>query len=338
MYVDFSDAHFNNESFGRTIYFNFSELPESELILKAELKFSAQEPLVKCKFHNQINSSQNVHIQLFEFNGSNGKESISNSTFHLRDGTLHSFSMDITSTIKKWQTEIRSTHQKSPFMHTLLIFVTPVKSITFQKSNGQVNDGQKAAEDLALEKSPDCSTLIVASLEARISIYNRKNTTAVHKQSLVEELRELPGLGNAKLEDPNKKILQSLIQLSGYNGTSFARRRQSQVSNFHFQPCMKRELYVNFKEIGLDNIHAPEGFNAYFCAGICRAPLEPNQIASNHAIVQSIVKRKYPRKIPRPCCVPTHLSPLQVFISDKATNSFSTLVLQDMIIDSCGCA
>jgi hypothetical protein len=52
------------------------------------------------------------------------------------------------------------------------------------------------------------------------------------------------------------------------------------------EPCAKRELYVNFRDIGLSTIIAPEGYAAYQCRGHCESPLSQEQKPTNHATIQ----------------------------------------------------
>lgn len=60
----------------------------------------------------------------------------------------------------------------------------------------------------------------------------------------------------------------------------------SQCRKVETDPCAKRELYVNFKEIGLTEIIAPEGYSAYQCKGHCKSPLSQDQKPTNHATIQ----------------------------------------------------
>lgn len=52
------------------------------------------------------------------------------------------------------------------------------------------------------------------------------------------------------------------------------------------EACAKRDLYVNFKDIGLTTIIAPEGYAAYQCRGHCKSPLSQEQKPTNHATIQ----------------------------------------------------
>uniref|UniRef100_A0A3B4VNE7 Bone morphogenetic protein 5 n=1 Tax=Seriola dumerili TaxID=41447 RepID=A0A3B4VNE7_SERDU len=57
------------------------------------------------------------------------------------------------------------------------------------------------------------------------------------------------------------------------------------------QACKKHELYVSFRDLGWqDWIIAPEGYAAFYCDGECSFPLNAHMNATNHAIVQTLVK------------------------------------------------
>ncbi|KAL3888103.1 hypothetical protein ACJMK2_000485 [Sinanodonta woodiana] len=98
--------------------------------------------------------------------------------------------------------------------------------------------------------------------------------------------------------------------------------------------CQRHPMNVNFKTLGWDNfIIAPSGYNAYYCAGECPLQLA-NFNSTRHAQIQGLTSAKNP-KIPKPCCVPTKLSSLQVLytVNFNVKNEH----WKDMIVDACGC-
>lgn len=85
-----------------------------------------------------------------------------------------------------------------------------------------------------------------------------------------------------------------------------------------------------------DWIIAPDGYAAFYCSGECNFPLNAHMNATNHAIVQTLVHLINPTAVPKPCCVPTKLTPISVlyFLDD------SNVVLKkykNMVVKSCGC-
>jgi len=96
-------------------------------------------------------------------------------------------------------------------------------------------------------------------------------------------------------------------------------------------------MYVDFSEIGWDDwIVAPPGYEAFYCAGDCPFYLPDYLNTTNHAIVQSLIHSVDARLTPRPCCVPTELSPMSMLYVDNDEN----VVLknyQEMVVEACGC-
>lgn len=93
---------------------------------------------------------------------------------------------------------------------------------------------------------------------------------------------------------------------------------------------------------------APPGLQLNYCSGECNFPFHDRMNASNHAIVQSMVRStqvdelKNPKKepkfevLPKACCVPTKLSPISLlFLDEHAKVILKTY--DDMVIDECGC-
>jgi len=101
--------------------------------------------------------------------------------------------------------------------------------------------------------------------------------------------------------------------------------------------CRRRSMYVDFGEIGWDDwIVAPPGYEAFYCAGDCPFYLPDYLNTTNHAIVQSLIHSVDARLAPRPCCVPTELSPMSMLYVDNDEN----VVLknyQEMVVEACGC-
>lgn len=101
--------------------------------------------------------------------------------------------------------------------------------------------------------------------------------------------------------------------------------------------CQRHTLYVSFKSLGWqDWIIAPDGYPAFYCRGECTFPLGAQMNSTNHAIVQTLVHLTKPYAVPKPCCAPTKLSPIQVLYFDEKSN----VVLKrykNMKVKACGC-
>lgn len=102
--------------------------------------------------------------------------------------------------------------------------------------------------------------------------------------------------------------------------------------------CRRHSLYVDFKLVEWSNwIVAPAGYYAHFCDGECKYPLAAHLNATNHAIIQTLVKSGYPEtNVPEPCCIPTELSPISMLYYDEYSNVVVKKYL-NMVVQACGC-
>lgn len=104
------------------------------------------------------------------------------------------------------------------------------------------------------------------------------------------------------------------------------------------QSCRRRSLTVSFADIGWSPwIISPEHFEAYYCSGNCDLKQAEETSATNHAIIQSVVKNIAGHSdLPSPCCVPDKLMSLSVLFFDQDRN----VVLKNfpnMSVETCGC-
>lgn len=101
--------------------------------------------------------------------------------------------------------------------------------------------------------------------------------------------------------------------------------------------CQIHTMHVSFKELKWqDWIVAPDGYNAFYCAGECNFPLNAHMNATNHAIVQTLVHLLNPGRVPKPSCAPTRLSAISVlyYLDDSNVNLKK---YKNMVVKSCGC-
>ncbi|XP_062852802.1 growth/differentiation factor 5 [Trichomycterus rosablanca] len=101
--------------------------------------------------------------------------------------------------------------------------------------------------------------------------------------------------------------------------------------------CNRKQLHVNFKEMGWDDwIIAPLDYEAFHCDGICDFPIRSHLEPTNHAIIQTLMNSMDPNSTPPTCCVPTRLSPISILYIDSANNVVYKQY-EDMVVESCGC-
>ena len=157
------------------------------------------------------------------------------------------------------------------------------------------------------------------------------NDRASWSADLIAALRTLPSPTTpvgAKSEDDRRRRRHAK-RSSRRRGRKRRRRRRNL--------CRRRSMYVDFSEIGWDDwIVAPPGYEAFYCAGDCPFYLPDYLNTTNHAIVQSLIHSVDSRLAPRPCCVPTELTPMSMLYVDNDDN----VVLknyQEMVVQACGC-
>ncbi|XP_015266057.1 PREDICTED: growth/differentiation factor 2 [Gekko japonicus] len=101
--------------------------------------------------------------------------------------------------------------------------------------------------------------------------------------------------------------------------------------------CRRASLRVNFKEIGWNWIIAPQDYEAFECKGGCFFPLTDNVTPTKHAIVQTLVHYKNPKKASKACCVPTKLDAISMLYNDDAGTPTLKYQYEGMKVAECGC-
>ncbi|XP_060096768.1 growth/differentiation factor 2 [Heteronotia binoei] len=101
--------------------------------------------------------------------------------------------------------------------------------------------------------------------------------------------------------------------------------------------CRRTSLQVNFKEIGWNWIIAPQDYEAFECKGGCFFPLTDNVTPTKHAIVQTLVHYKNPKKASKACCVPTKLDAISMLYNDDAGTPTLKYQYEGMKVAECGC-
>lgn len=98
--------------------------------------------------------------------------------------------------------------------------------------------------------------------------------------------------------------------------------------------CQRKELYIDFSQLGWDWIIGPPGFDAFMCSGECTLNFSAKQKITNHAYLQAYMESKH-KNIPKPCCSPTKLSPLTlIYFLD---NGIKMKNYSQMKVEGCGC-
>ncbi|EHB18482.1 Growth/differentiation factor 2 [Heterocephalus glaber] len=104
-------------------------------------------------------------------------------------------------------------------------------------------------------------------------------------------------------EEGEEKVVAGHIAM----GSLLARQKRSIGAGSY---CQKTSLWVKFKDIGWDSwIIAPKEYDAYECKGGCFFPLSDDLTPTKHAIVQTLVCLKHPKKMAKPAACPPNRAP-----------------------------
>ena len=108
------------------------------------------------------------------------------------------------------------------------------------------------------------------------------------------------------------------------------------------QRCCRQKMVVNVEEMtGFNFILQPAYFNAHFCQGGCPARYNP---ISEHSLLQSLMHirtrhKDRDKRIPRPCCSPKKLLPLEILhLDDDDNTKLRVTHWKNIIVAECGCS
>ncbi|XP_061822147.1 growth/differentiation factor 2 [Nerophis lumbriciformis] len=101
--------------------------------------------------------------------------------------------------------------------------------------------------------------------------------------------------------------------------------------------CRRTSLKVNFRDIGWDSwIVAPPEYDAFECRGLCYHPLTDESTPSKHALIQTLMNIRNPKKANMACCVPIKLDPITVMYQENGRLTIRYLY-EEMKVAECGC-
>lgn len=132
-------------------------------------------------------------------------------------------------------------------------------------------------------------------------------------------------------------FLSSMDAIEDYNSEVSVDHHRRRKRNARKNYCRRTSLRVNFKDIGWDKwIVAPPEYEAYECKGVCNFPLTDDVTPSKHAIIQTLMNLRNPKKANKACCVPTKLDPLTVMYQENGIITVRHFY-EDMKVAKCGC-
>ncbi|XP_061612274.1 growth/differentiation factor 2 [Phyllopteryx taeniolatus] len=116
-------------------------------------------------------------------------------------------------------------------------------------------------------------------------------------------------------------------------GVHYRRKRRKAEREY----CRRTSLKVNFRDIGWDSwIVAPPEYDAFECRGLCYYPLTDESTPSKHALIQTLMNIRNPKKANMACCVPIKLDPITVMYQENGLITIRYLY-EEMKVAECGC-
>lgn len=106
--------------------------------------------------------------------------------------------------------------------------------------------------------------------------------------------------------------------------------------------CCRRKMNVDLRDIpGFDFIQQPTTFDAHICMGRCPPRFNPT---NDHSLLQSLMHLKTQHldkaeRIPRPCCAPTRMEPLDILhIDENDATRLRVTHWKNVVVGECACS
>ncbi|XP_061590133.1 bone morphogenetic protein 10-like [Cololabis saira] len=255
---------------------------------------------------------------------------------HAQDNGWVSF--DLTHVVTLWRKSGSATHR-------LEVHVANLESDEEVATQKATEEGEGLVEidiDRNLEGSHNPVVIIFSDNISRDRKQDKQelNQMIKHENGLPEYVRKSQqsqwehASDNTDHTDQDKLDEQSVMQLQSnliYDTPPRIRR------NVKSESCRRTPLFVDFKDIGWDSwIIQPLGYEAYKCNGVCNPPMTSEVSPTKHAIVQTLLSLKSPKKVSRACCVPTKLEPISLLYHDNGVITFNHKY-EGMVVAECGC-
>lgn len=149
----------------------------------------------------------------------------------------------------------------------------------------------------------------------------------LHSEHLASSLAGYPNLLPAL---PSYQIPLLEIHTEDANRRNRRNSAGSQCVNRNDSRCCRYALTVDFVDMGWDFIVAPKVYEANFCNGEC-----PFLYAQKYAHT-SLIQKMNSSAQHGPCCGARKLSPMKMLYYDH-DHKIKFDVIQDMVVDHCGC-
>uniref|UniRef100_H3D7Q1 Inhibin subunit beta Aa n=1 Tax=Tetraodon nigroviridis TaxID=99883 RepID=H3D7Q1_TETNG len=146
--------------------------------------------------------------------------------------------------------------------------------------------------------------------------------------------------GNER-EQSHRPFLAVVVQQED-GGDPRQRKKRGLECDEDVQVCCKRQLYIDFKDIGWNDwIIAPSGYHANYCEGECpshAASLVGSTLSFHSTVISHYRMRGYsPFQNLRSCCVPARLRAMSMLYYNEEQKIIKKDI-QNMVVEECGCS
>lgn len=148
-------------------------------------------------------------------------------------------------------------------------------------------------------------------------------------------------LESKQQEQAHQPFLVAVVQQED-GAESRGRKKRGLECDEEVQVCCKRQLYINFKDIGWNDwIIAPSGYHANYCEGECPshvASIAGSTLSFHSAVISHYRLRGYsPFQNLHSCCVPTRLRAMSMLYYNEEQKIIKKDI-QNMVVEECGCS
>lgn len=321
--LDSSTLHANHQGY----VFNLTALPSSEHVLAADLRILRQATGREAAIQKY---GTDYRVSIY------GKPENYSASFSLYESPiwklLNSFSFDIRHREDKWNVlsvkrAVELWQQKTQTVQ-LLLRVESLKSgeLVPPEDVGFSREGRPRDKQALL-------VVFLAHENTKTSKENKRTSNATLQKSA--DLRKEERTKNSS--DSSPRVRRGASGQGDKTASRKARQGSRPKRRRRRELCRRKPLYVDFKQLGWSNwVIAPDGYNAYFCEGLCEFPIQEHYKPTNHAVVQTIMNSVNPVLAPKACCIPNKLNAISILYVDSNDNLIYKKY-EEMVVERCGC-
>lgn len=302
------------------LFFNVSDMPANETLISSELRLTIIVPKENRSNSISAGKCRDAHVHVYDILRP-GIKGVSEPTLRRVETarvrtTSSEMTLDVLPVIERWLSN--HSHNQN---HGILI---EVRSLRGDKCSSHVRLRRSA------QPAPPSDGTTPSS--ARTAPLSEPADTRWHTEQPLLMLYTEDEVNRRSRQNRTTDLTTLQRRKRSTHGTHNSRKRGRRNNE-----CRRYPLQIRFKDVGWDDwIVAPSDYHAYYCAGECPTQLGDHLNHTNHAVIQSLISSVYPQAIPRPCCVPTSLSPISMLYLNE--NSKAVLKNYDsMVVEGCGC-